>query len=65
MFTWWGLNGSGASEDVLAALGEELRASAAKSRVCADAGQDEDGELARAGSQTSKLSGSVSRTGRE
>lgn len=65
MFTWWGLQGSGASEDVLAALGEELRANAAKSRVCADAGQEDNGEPARAGSRNSELSESVSRTGGE
>ena len=65
MFTWWSLHGSGASEDVLAALGEELRANAAGSRICADAGEDDDGEPARAGSQNSELSESVSRTGRE
>ena len=65
MFTWWGLNGSGASEDVLAALGEELRANAVKSRVCTDSGQDDDGEPARAGSQNFELSESASRTGRE
>jgi hypothetical protein len=65
MFTWWGLNGSGASHDVLAELGDELRANAAKSRICADDGQVEDGELARPGSRNSELSDSVSRTGRE
>ncbi len=65
MFTWWGLNGSGASEEVLAALGEDLQANAAKSRVCADAGQDDDGALASAGSRNSELSESESRTRRE
>jgi hypothetical protein len=65
MFTWWSLHGSGASEDVLAGLGEELRANAAKSPVCADAGPDEDREPARHGSRKPELSELVSRTGRE
>jgi len=65
MFTWWGLNGSGASDEVLAALGEELRANVAKSRVCADAGQEENGEPARAGSQNPESPESVLRTGGE
>ena len=63
MFTWWGLNGSGASEEVLAALGEDLRAIAAKSRACADAGQKYNGQAA--GSPNSELSESVSPTGGE
>ena len=65
MFTWWGLNGSGASNDILAELGDELRARAAKSRICDDDGQVEDGELARPGSPNPELSDSVSLTGSE
>lgn len=65
MFTWWGLNGSGASNDVLAELGDELRANAAKSRICADDGQVEDGEPAQPGSLNPEFSDSVSLTGSE
>ncbi len=65
MFTWWSLHGSGASEDVLAELREELLAIADKSRVCAEADNEGNENLSQARFRNSELSASVLPTDRE